>query len=162
MHLSKAHFLLHTVSKADIVDWRTRTIACRQKLDGDTRTRTSPAVRQQARKTLQNLHPIGPPSNDEQKDAEEALTAIYDRALKIAILFRSSKTVSYSWLQKEESLSRVERTEESDIIGIAADPGRVIAEQCTSWRIVFGGVVKNENSEGGDRVVLRKSELVVG
>ena len=153
------------MTEADIVDWRTRTIACRQNLNGDTRTRTSPAVREQARKTIQNLQPIGPPSNDEQRDAEEALTAIYNDALKIAILFRSnsssSNTVSYSWLQKKESLSRVERAEESDIIGIA-DPGRITAEQCTSWRIVFGGVVKNENEGGGDRVVLRKSEVVIG
>ena len=83
------------------------------------------------------------------------MAAIYNTALNIAILFRSN-TVSYTWLQKQ-SPSKIPKAE-FEIIG-SADPNRP-AEQCQPWRIVFGGVVKNQESEE-ERVVLTKSELLV-
>lgn len=89
------------------------------------------------------------------REAKETMTAIYDTALNIAIIFRSN-TVSYSWLQRKP-LSSVLMSE-SEIIG-STDPGRP-AELCKPARIIFGGAVKNQNSEE-DRVILTKSELMV-
>ena len=137
------------VSEADIVDWRIRTISCGQKLG-----LASPArlFQELAYETIRGLRPVGPQS---EKDAEKAMAAIYKIALDIAILFRSN-TVSYSWLQGK-SPSSIQRAER-EIIG-STNPGQP-ADKCRPWRIVFGGVVKNQNSEE-DRVVLTKSELLV-
>ena len=140
------------MSEADIVDWRIRTISCGQKLG-----LASPArlFHDPAYETIRDLRPVGPQGVGEQKDAEKAMAAIYSAALYIAILFRSN-TVSYSWLQKK-SASSIPKAE-SEIVG-STNPGHP-ADKCRPWRIVFGGVVKNQDSEE-DRVVLTKSELLV-
>ena len=140
------------VSEADIVDWRIRTISCGQKLG-----LASPArlLSDLAYETNRYLRPVGPQPVSEQKEAEKAMAAIYNTALNIAILFRSN-TVSYSWLQKK-SASSIQR-EESEIIG-SISPGHP-ADTRRPWRVIFGGVVKNQDSEE-DRVVLTKSELLV-
>ena len=140
------------MSEADIVDWRIRTISCGQKIG-----LASPSCRSHdpAHATVKGLRPVGPPGGGDLKDAEEAMTAIFNTALDIAILFRSN-TVSYSWLQKK-SASKLQPAE-IEIIG-STDP-RHPAEQCKPWIIVFGGVVKNQHSEE-DRVVLTKSEVLV-
>lgn len=103
---------------------------------------------------VKDLRPVGPRTG-EQRDAEETMTAVYETALKIAILFRSN-TVSYSWLQKKPLSSIL--MSESEIIG-STNPGRP-AEVCRPGKIIFGGAVKNQNSEE-DRVILTKSELMV-
>ena len=103
---------------------------------------------------VRDLRPIGPPSTGEIKDAEKAMAAIYYTAHDIAILFRRN-TVSYSWLQRKSPLS-IQKAE-SEIIG-STDPSH--PDKCRPWRIVFGGVVKNQDSEE-DRVVLTKTELLV-
>lgn len=140
------------MSEADIIDWRIRTISCGQK--GGL---ASPGrfIHEPANETIRGLRPVAPLIAGEQKDAEKAMVAIYNTALTIAILFRGN-TVSYSWLQNK-SPSSIQKAE-IEIIG-STDPGRP-AEQCKPWRIVFGGVVKSQNSEE-DRVVLTKSELLV-
>lgn len=139
------------MSEADIIDWRIRTISCGQKIG-----LASPLGRfhDLAYETVRGLQPVGPPGGDDEKDAEEAMAAIYKRALNIAILFRSN-TVSYSWLQKKPPSQF--QPAEIEMIG-STDPRRP-PEQCKPWRIIFGGVVKNQNSEE-DRVVLTKSELL--
>ena len=140
------------MSEADIVDWRIRTISCGQKLGLASPARLFYDL---AYDTIRHLRPVGPQSVGEQKDAEKAMAAIYNTALNIAMMFRSN-TVSYSWLQKK-SASSIQKAE-SEIIG-STNPGQP-ADKCRPWRIVFGGVVKNQNSEE-DRVVLTKSELLV-
>ena len=140
------------MSEADIVDWRIRTISCGQKLGLATPLRV---FQKPADDTVRDLRPVGPPGGSEQKDAEEAMGAIYKKALSIAIIFRSN-TVSYSWLQTKLS-SKIPKAE-IEIIG-STDPVRP-AEQCKPWRIIFGGVVKNRKSEE-ERVVLTKSEVLV-
>ena len=83
------------------------------------------------------------------------MAEIYHTAHNIAMLFRSN-TVSYSWLQKKSPLSILKA--ESEIIGstnLSLPP-----DKCRPWRIVFGGVIKNQDSEE-DRVVLTKTELLV-
>ena len=140
------------MSEADIVDWRIRTVSCAQKLGLAHNCRRS---RDLAYETVKDLRAVGPQKISEQRDAEETMTAIYDTALSIAILFRSN-TVSYSWLQRKPLSSML--MSESEIIG-STDPGRP-AELCKPGRIIFGGAVKNQNSEE-DRVILTKSELMV-
>ena len=140
------------MSQVDIVDWRIRTISCGQKIGLASLSRRfyDPAYDK-----VRGLEPVGPPGGGEQKEADEAMAAIYKKALDIAILFRSN-TVSYSWLQKK-SASKLQPAE-VEIIG-STDPHHP-AEQCKPWIIVFGGVVKNQHSEE-DRVVLTKSEVLV-
>ncbi len=143
------------MSEADITDWRIRTVSCAQKLGPGRKSRRS---RDLAYDMVQDLRPVGPQKIFEQKDAEETMTAIYDTALDIAILFRSN-TVSYSWLQRKPPSSIL--ISESEIIGSigSTDPGRP-AELCKPCRIVFGAAVKNQHTEE-DRVVLTKSEIMV-
>ena len=140
-----------TVSEADIVDWRVRTVSCGQKAGLTLRSHHDLAYR-----LVQQLRPIGPSAtSEEHADARDTMEAICDKALNIALLFRSN-TVSYSWLQKR-SISKIPPAER-EIIG-STDPNRP-AELCKPWKIVFGGAVKNQDSEE-DKVVLTKSELLV-
>ena len=140
------------MSEADIVDWRIRTISCGQKLGlaSPDRLFHNPAY-----EIVRVLRPVGPPGLGEQKEAEKAMAAIYSAAFDIAILFRKN-TVPYSWLQKKSPSSIPQA--EVEIIG-STHPS-LPTEQCRPWRIVFGGVVKSQDSEE-DRVVLNKSELLV-
>ena len=139
------------MSEADIIDWRTRTVSCVRKLG---LARTYRRSHDLAYEMVTDLRPVGPPKS-EQRDAEESMKAIYEIALDIAMLFRSN-TVSYSWLQRKP-LSSVLMAE-SEIVG-STNPGRS-AELYKPGRIIFGGIVKNQDSEE-DRVVLTKSELMV-
>lgn len=145
-------FFSIVVSEADIVDWRIRTVSCAKKLG---LTRNSHRSRDLASDLVRELRPVGPQKGSELRDAEETMAAICNTALNIAILFRSN-TVSYSWLQRK-SLSSI-LMPESEIIG-SITPNRP-AELCKPWKMVFGGAVKNQESEE-DRVVLTKSELLV-
>ena len=140
------------MSEADIIDWRIRTVSCAQKLGLAHNCRRS---RDLAHDMVKDLRAIGPQKISEERDAEETMTAIYDTALDIAIIFRSN-TVSYSWLQRKSPSSIL--TSESEIIG-STDPGRP-AELCKPGRIIFGGAIKNQNFEE-DRVVLTKTELMM-
>ena len=140
------------MSKADILEWRTQTISCARKLDPGRRSRRSSDV---ASDIVKFLSPAGPVKGDQLMDAEKSMTAICDVAVKAAVLFRSS-TVSYIWLQRQSTINIP--PSEREIIG-SASPGRR-AEDCSPWIIVFGGVVKNEESQE-DKLVLRKSELLV-
>lgn len=140
------------MSEADIVDWRIRTITCGQELGLASPVRIFNDL---AHETVRDLRTVGPPDRGEQKEAEKAMAAIYNTAFNIAILFRRN-TASYSWLHKKSPSSIPQA--EVEVIG-STHPGRP-AEQWKPWRIVFGGVVKNEDSEE-DRLVLTKSELLV-
>ena len=140
------------MSEADIVDWRIRTVSCGQKLGLGHSNRRSGEL---AVELVHCLRPVSSHSGVEYSEAKETMAAIYNTALKIAILFRSN-TVSYSWLQRK-SASSIPKAER-EVIG-STDPSRP-EEQCKPWMIVFGGIVKNQNSEE-DKVVLTKSELMV-
>ena len=82
------------------------------------------------------------------------MTSIYIKAFDLAILFRSN-AVPYSWLHKN-SLSRIPEAE-VNIVGVTHPEHS--AGLWKPWRMVFGGVVKSEDS-GEDRVVLAKSEIL--
>ena len=104
---------------------------------------------------IRDLRPIDPQKLIEERDAGLTLTRICEKALNIAMLFRSN-TVSYCWLQKKSPSSII--GSESEVIG--SNASNRPAEHCRPWKIVFGGAVKNQDSQE-DRVVLTKSELLV-
>ena len=138
------------MSEADITDWRIRTVSLVRKLDPSLSLQRSAT---EAYSTFDVLRPI---ITSSRADAHNAMVALFHSASKIAMLLRST-TVSYSWLQKKPRATIL--IAESEIIG-SINPNYP-AGQAKLWKMVFGGVVKNNDSEEEDNVVLSKSEILV-
>ena len=81
---------------------------------------------------------------------------IVDSAISIALLFRSTQ-VPYAWLQKEQASSIL--ASEREIIGSTA-PNRP-PEECKPMKVIFGGVIKNPESDE-EKTLLVKTEMLVG
>jgi hypothetical protein len=138
------------VSQQDMADWRVRTCLLAQSWDD-----TGHYLRIKAKDVAENivwkkLNPFMPSArlgmldkNVLQKDAKEKLVGICEQALRLALMFNSSK-IEYAWTQDG---------------GVELDPSRVQPvgslgfknmQECGegAYMVVFGGVVKGGGVQG--------------
>jgi len=94
------------------------------------------------------------------EDARNMMEEICERAFNLAFLFRRTKT-SYAWAQS--SMLSATDPSEIEILGSLSEGKPAVPRKVA--RIVFGSVIKGVGSAasvGGDRIVLRKADVLVG
>ncbi|KAI9742514.1 MAG: hypothetical protein M1835_003062 [Candelina submexicana] len=147
-------YAAHIVTTADVVEWRSRTVAMTQGLGLRSRRRSAAIYRIQEELKKLDKHF----SNSETTIIDTAICEICTKAVTLALLFRTNNT-EYSW--EHIFCDDVFNEEDMEVIGAQ---GKLRESNFVNTKIafvVFGSVKKTTGPAGGDCVVLRKVDVVV-
>ncbi|KAI9705054.1 MAG: hypothetical protein M1836_006837 [Candelina mexicana] len=144
----------HVVTTADIVEWRSRTVAMTQRLGLRSRRRSAAMYRIQEELKKFDMHF----SNSETTIIDAAISEICTKAVTLALLFRTNNT-EYSW--EHFFCDDVFDEEDMEVIGAQGKLRELNFVNTKIAFIVFGGVKKTTGPAEEDCVVLRKADVVV-
>jgi hypothetical protein len=141
------------VAEPDIVDWRVCTTSIAKSFDDPKRLHLAHTVARELCSDLLFAHNTIKPT--EENEAKSLMMDICERSLELALLFKRTK-INFMWEQIQSKMD----ASEMEIIGSLSGRQPVVGDNKIS-KVVFGSVVKDVNSTEGERVVLRKAEVLM-
>lgn len=157
--------ILYSVDSTEALEWRTRTIACANLLDGEGGER----IHQAQNHLWHLLCPVaitGPKgdSPEAEKDVKKELFDICSKALELTLRFRRSgaKYAFRSFVKDTEVSSCEDEVTLTGLVGETSVP--FVPSETLIYCTLFGALIKTRNplsAEGANRVLLRKARVIV-